>query len=349
MLNEFLEQGAHTELILDTIVKMKLLLEAARQDETLCEMTVFESRADEAHTTVYRSQPLTTYTLTTSQSIQFTTLVFRNTCILLAQNTLWHKYWHNIGTNILHAVRQLHDNGFLHRDLKPANVAVGPVGTPQFRFIHISDFGLARQCNVASDSGPPKLQKPRPRTQSRTVTFLSRTFCYRHFKQRIQGAQYTGVKEENKAVTMISGALSICMSIFKETFHERNPRAQYTGVKEENKAVTMISGAHSICMSIFKETFHERNPRSPTHGSGRSLVSSVLHLVHKWERESESTTWSSDNGYTGEVQRYKLHEIYNTGQVCELYCEQVNRVYDAMKKEYPTLIRRKRAILAGRC
>ncbi|KAK5982628.1 Protein kinase domain-containing protein [Trichostrongylus colubriformis] len=42
-----------------------------------------------------------------------------------------------IGINTLYAIKQLHDIGFIHRDLKPGNLAVGPVGTPRFRLIHM--------------------------------------------------------------------------------------------------------------------------------------------------------------------------------------------------------------------
>ncbi|EYC36131.1 hypothetical protein Y032_0930g3092 [Ancylostoma ceylanicum] len=64
--------------------------------------------------------------------------------------------------------------GFIHRDLKPANVAVGPVGTPQFRFLHIFDFGLAREYIVMPRTGPPKMRRPRQRAHFRgTLRYCS--------------------------------------------------------------------------------------------------------------------------------------------------------------------------------
>ncbi|VDP00110.1 unnamed protein product, partial [Heligmosomoides polygyrus] len=80
-----------------------------------------------------------------------------------------------IGINTLYALKQLHDIGFLHRDLKPGNVAVGPVGTPEFRFIHIFDFGLARRFIITqSGQKPPKMRRPRPRVHFRgTLRYCS--------------------------------------------------------------------------------------------------------------------------------------------------------------------------------
>ncbi|VDO80237.1 unnamed protein product [Haemonchus placei] len=64
--------------------------------------------------------------------------------------------------------------GFLHRDLKPGNLAVGPIGTPQFRLIHIFDFGLARQYVITSGGERPKLRRPRPRVHFRgTLRYCS--------------------------------------------------------------------------------------------------------------------------------------------------------------------------------
>ncbi|VDM52763.1 unnamed protein product [Angiostrongylus costaricensis] len=74
-------------------------------------------------------------------------------------------------------------SGFVHRDLKPANMAVGPVGTPEFRFIHIFDFGLARQYVVTSDSGPPKLRKPRPRVHFRGTLRYCSINCHERAEQ----------------------------------------------------------------------------------------------------------------------------------------------------------------------
>ncbi|KAK6015642.1 hypothetical protein OSTOST_18931, partial [Ostertagia ostertagi] len=53
--------------------------------------------------------------------------------------------------------------GFIHRDLKPANVAVGRINTPDYRFLHILDFGLAREFVVRGDDQKLQMRRPRPR------------------------------------------------------------------------------------------------------------------------------------------------------------------------------------------
>ncbi|KHJ95790.1 hypothetical protein OESDEN_04258, partial [Oesophagostomum dentatum] len=79
-----------------------------------------------------------------------------------------------VGINALYALKLIHDFGFVHRDLKPANMAVGLVGTPQFRFIHIFDFGLAREYIVISNGDPPKMRRPRRRVHFRgTLRYCS--------------------------------------------------------------------------------------------------------------------------------------------------------------------------------
>uniref|UniRef100_A0A0K0D183 Protein kinase domain-containing protein n=1 Tax=Angiostrongylus cantonensis TaxID=6313 RepID=A0A0K0D183_ANGCA len=60
--------------------------------------------------------------------------------------------------------------GFIHRDIKPANMAVGKFGTPEYRFIHILDFGLAREFVVMSSGGKLKMRRPRARALFRGTT-----------------------------------------------------------------------------------------------------------------------------------------------------------------------------------
>lgn len=52
-----------------------------------------------------------------------------------------------IGASIqmLEALRDLHNIGFLHRDVKPANYTIGRAETSELRRIFLLDFGLARK------------------------------------------------------------------------------------------------------------------------------------------------------------------------------------------------------------
>ncbi|WKY00675.1 hypothetical protein Q1695_015030 [Nippostrongylus brasiliensis] len=74
-----------------------------------------------------------------------------------------------VGINILFGVKQIHDIGYVHRDLKPANVAVGRVNTPDHRFLHILDFGLAREY-VVREGDKLQMRRPRPRALFRGTT-----------------------------------------------------------------------------------------------------------------------------------------------------------------------------------
>ncbi|XGW04812.1 hypothetical protein V3C99_015747 [Haemonchus contortus] len=79
-----------------------------------------------------------------------------------------------IGINTLFEIKQLHDVGFVHRDIKPGNMALGCSGTPQHRFIHIFDFGLAREYIVVDIDGRTKMRRPRPRAHFRgTIRYCS--------------------------------------------------------------------------------------------------------------------------------------------------------------------------------
>ncbi|XGW17041.1 hypothetical protein V3C99_002010 [Haemonchus contortus] len=75
-----------------------------------------------------------------------------------------------VGINVLFGVKQIHDVGFVHRDLKPANVAVGQVNTPEYRFLHILDFGLAREFIVRGEDKKLQMRRPRPRALFRGTT-----------------------------------------------------------------------------------------------------------------------------------------------------------------------------------
>ncbi|CAD6199766.1 unnamed protein product [Caenorhabditis auriculariae] len=66
-----------------------------------------------------------------------------------------------VGIQGFDAIQELHELGYIHRDVKPANFAIGALGTPKQRLIHILDFGIARGFLVSSEDGEVRLRKPR--------------------------------------------------------------------------------------------------------------------------------------------------------------------------------------------
>uniref|UniRef100_A0A0N5A2X0 non-specific serine/threonine protein kinase n=1 Tax=Parastrongyloides trichosuri TaxID=131310 RepID=A0A0N5A2X0_PARTI len=76
--------------------------------------------------------------------------------------------WLRISIQGLYAVKQLHEVGFLHRDIKPANIVLGHGNDPKkCRFIHLIDFGLARQYLYRDNLGNIMHRMPRPHVDFR--------------------------------------------------------------------------------------------------------------------------------------------------------------------------------------
>ncbi|TKR72958.1 hypothetical protein L596_020336 [Steinernema carpocapsae] len=50
-----------------------------------------------------------------------------------------------LGIQLLFALKQLHEVGFVHRDVKPSNLALGRGGENDGRIVFLLDFGLARE------------------------------------------------------------------------------------------------------------------------------------------------------------------------------------------------------------
>uniref|UniRef100_A0A915BKS1 non-specific serine/threonine protein kinase n=3 Tax=Parascaris univalens TaxID=6257 RepID=A0A915BKS1_PARUN len=73
-----------------------------------------------------------------------------------------------VGIQILYGIKQLHEVGYVHRDVKPANLLVGRRGR-EARFVHLLDFGLAREYVLRSD-GTVKIRVPRTNTLFRGTT-----------------------------------------------------------------------------------------------------------------------------------------------------------------------------------
>lgn len=76
-----------------------------------------------------------------------------------------------IGVQMLEAIRDVHDVGFVHRDIKPANFALG---LNDVNLVYIIDFGLARMMRIPDSSGMLRMRAARLKVPFRgTIRYCS--------------------------------------------------------------------------------------------------------------------------------------------------------------------------------
>ncbi|KAK5978564.1 Serine/threonine-protein kinase [Trichostrongylus colubriformis] len=76
-----------------------------------------------------------------------------------------------ISIQVVRALQDIHEAGFIHRDVKPSNLAMGLYNT---QVCYVFDFGLARQILIPDASGTLKLREPRNKVMFRgTVRYCS--------------------------------------------------------------------------------------------------------------------------------------------------------------------------------
>ena len=71
-----------------------------------------------------------------------------------------------LGVQMVDAIRQLHEAGFIHRDIKPSNVCVG---LQDARQCYLLDFGLVSICSTRAC--------PLPRAPRRATSRLGTPCC----------------------------------------------------------------------------------------------------------------------------------------------------------------------------
>lgn len=72
---------------------------------------------------------------------------------------------------LVKALQDMHEAGFVHRDVKPSNMALG---VKNEQVVYIFDFGLSRQIMLPDASGKLKLREPRNKSMFRgTVRYCS--------------------------------------------------------------------------------------------------------------------------------------------------------------------------------
>uniref|UniRef100_A0A0K0FAK3 non-specific serine/threonine protein kinase n=1 Tax=Strongyloides venezuelensis TaxID=75913 RepID=A0A0K0FAK3_STRVS len=106
---------------------------------------------------------------------------------LVPNNKFTDGTWARVAIQSLYAIKQLHEIGFIHRDLKPANFVIGHMNdSMRCRFIHLIDFGLARQYIIKDDKGKVKYRQPRKRVDFRgTERYCSMTMHYDKEQMRV--------------------------------------------------------------------------------------------------------------------------------------------------------------------
>ncbi|KAE9416525.1 hypothetical protein Angca_008946, partial [Angiostrongylus cantonensis] len=65
-----------------------------------------------------------------------------------------------IAISTLHAIKQLHEIGYIHRDIKPGNFMIGKFGRDR-RTVYLIDFGMVRSFVGRDEKGRLAIKKPR--------------------------------------------------------------------------------------------------------------------------------------------------------------------------------------------
>ncbi|UMM12311.1 hypothetical protein L5515_001152 [Caenorhabditis briggsae] len=124
-----------------------------------------------------------------------------------------------IAIQALDSLREIHEIGYVHRDVKPANFAIGTLGTPKQKLLHVLDFGIARQYLVKDgEDGGMRIRKARRIVPFRgTLRYCSVAAQERKEQGRhddlwslfymivefIKGSlPWTGICEEDKVIVM---------------------------------------------------------------------------------------------------------------------------------------------------
>uniref|UniRef100_A0A1I7UIX1 Protein kinase domain-containing protein n=1 Tax=Caenorhabditis tropicalis TaxID=1561998 RepID=A0A1I7UIX1_9PELO len=168
-----------------------------------------------------------------------------------------------IAIQALDSLKEIHDIGFVHRDVKPANFAIGTLGTPKQRLLHVLDFGIARQYMVKDgEDGGMRLRKAR-----RIVPFRGTLrYCSVAAQER---------KEQGRHDDL--------WSLFYMIIEFVKGTLPWTGICEEDKVIVMkqdttelYNGIEAECAMFAQHLSVLRYPLKPDYGLLRDLLTNVF-------------------------------------------------------------------------
>uniref|UniRef100_A0A0K0DDP6 Protein kinase domain-containing protein n=2 Tax=Angiostrongylus cantonensis TaxID=6313 RepID=A0A0K0DDP6_ANGCA len=153
-----------------------------------------------------------------------------------------------ISIQLIRALEDLHEAGFVHRDVKPSNLAMGLYNT---QVVYIFDFGLARQILLPDEGGKLKLREPRNKVMFRgTVRYCS-----------LNVHQY---KEQGRHDDLYGALYSMIECLTANLPWKGLVRKEAGKVKENTNDATLCKGCPSsfleMAKTLRKLTYHDVPP-----------------------------------------------------------------------------------------
>ncbi|EGT53908.1 hypothetical protein CAEBREN_24894 [Caenorhabditis brenneri] len=183
-----------------------------------------------------------------------------------------------IAIQALDSLKEIHEIGFVHRDVKPANFAIGTLGTPKQKLLHVLDFGIARQYLVKDGTdGGLRIRKAR-----RIVPFRGTLrYCSVAAQER---------KEQGRHDDLWS-LFYMIVEFVKGTL-------PWTGISEEDKVIVMkedvtelYNGIEAECAMFAQHLSVLRYQSKPDYELLRDLLMNVFirrnlnpHMKVDWEK-----------------------------------------------------------------
>lgn len=195
----------------------------------------------------------------------------------------------------LDSLKEIHEIGYIHRDVKPANFAIGSLGTPKQRLLHVLDFGIARQYLVKDgEEGRMRLRKPR-----RIVPFRGTL-------------RYCSVAAQDRKE---QGRHDDLWSLFYMLVEFAKGSLPWTGIVEEEKVIVMkgdvtelFNGLEEEFVNFAQHLSVLRYKSKPDYALLRDLLTNVF--IRKNFNSQMKVDWEKGG-------RYDSHFEKKTSTLCE--------------------------------